>query len=109
MLYIVLLENLLAGLDYEKKQKLISLVFKRNRQALPTSDVSKMCLCPKWRSSPIISPCLWIISGWVVPLRLTMLLVTTTMWVNVSIRTNVLFEKSIGGFKRNAQSQRSEP
>lgn len=29
MLYIVLLENLLAELDYEKKQKLISLVFKK--------------------------------------------------------------------------------
>lgn len=109
MLYIVLLENLLAGLDYEKKQGLISLVFKRNQQALPTSDVSKICLCPKWRSSPIISAYLWIISGWVVPLRLTMLLVTTTMWVNVSIRNNLLLEKSFGSFKRNAQSQRSEP
>lgn len=35
MLYIVLLENLLAELDYEKKQKLISLVFKKT---------SRLCL-----------------------------------------------------------------
>lgn len=55
MLYIDLQENLYAGLDYEKKQGLISLVFKRNQQALPTSDVSKICLWPKWRMSPVIS------------------------------------------------------
>lgn len=109
MLYIDLQENLYAGLDYEKKQGLISLAFKRNQQALPTSNVSKICLCPKWRMSPIIPAYFWIISGLVVSLRLTMLLVTTTLWGNISIRTNLLIEKTIGGFKRNTQSQRSEP